>query len=133
MLSIHLLWGCDPSRQYETSWLLSLLSDFQISHFNLYSQSPYLYKFSANHPRLLVESGLHTITKNIHPELLQTITSNRINRLNHLFSQSTDITLFHLSDEEGNDGTSLYPEIPHSSVIYRNFPHLHLHYSSPAY
>ena len=36
-----------------------------------------------------------------------------------------------MSDEEGNDGTSLYPEIPHSSVIYRNFPHLHLHTHHP--
>ena len=37
MSSINFLWGCDPSVQFEVSWILSLLADKNIAHFDLYT------------------------------------------------------------------------------------------------
>ena len=123
MSSINFLWGCDPSFQFEVSWILSLLADKNIAHFDLYTNLQPLPSQSKGLPTVLCESGIHTIDKTISQNSVDNILFSRKRRLQYALNAFDKLLLFHLSDEEGNDGDQLYDSIPSDVQIFRNFYH----------
>ena len=118
----QLVWGCNPKRQLEQGWLKALLAP---SRQLLWPQNGGTRAFPALDratPTVLVESGVLRLERNPGPARLKRQAQQRQQRLAHLHA-SGPFTLIHLSDEEGLDGDGLYPMLPSSSVIWRNFPY----------
>ena len=103
-----IVWGCDPSLQYESAWIRSLTNASESHDIN-----PSLYD-----SLILVESGLLRLNKNIQPETLDYSDGVRKERLSYFVSSNfPKKTLIHLSDEEGLDGDSFYNQLsPH--ILY---------------
>ena len=109
-----IVWGCDPSLQYESAWIRSLTNASESHDIN-----PSLYD-----SLILVESGLLRLNKNIQPETLDYSDGVRKERLSYFVSSNfPKKTLIHLSDEEGLDGDSGYNQLSPHIRIFRNFNH----------
>ena len=62
--SVQLIWGCDPSRQLERQWLLSLLRPLSVVEVHAgESLDPVLLK--QNCARILVETGLMRLEREV--------------------------------------------------------------------
>ena len=121
LTGIDLIWGCDAERQLEVYWLLELLSPLQPhwikanTHLNPAQLTP-------GRPRVLIETGLLLLERQASHERQQILRQQRLQRLEALANQGR-FTLIHVSDEEGLDGDQLYPMLPESTTIWRNFPY----------
>ena len=118
----QLVWGCDPRRQLEHGWLMALLAPARQLCWPLSADESVLPPLDPAMPTVLVESGLLLLERNPDPLRIQQQAQERQQRLNHLLSNGP-FALIHLSDEEGLDGDVLYPLLPSSTVIWRNFPY----------
>lgn len=118
----QLVWGCDPSRQLERGWLESLLAPTRQLGMPLGTEDHALPCLDPALPTVLVESGLLLLERNPAPARLKQQARQRRQRLNHLRANGP-FGLIHLSDEEGLDADGLYPLLPSSTVIWRNFPY----------
>ena len=116
-----LVWGCNPSYQYETSWIKFLLSDLYLSEFDAHKNFDLISSLSNYDHIFLVESGINRLRKDITHRELALLDEQRQLRLN--LSKSFRLTLIHISDEEGKDGDSFYDSLPQSTHIFRNFYH----------
>ncbi len=113
-----LVWGCDPSRQFESAWLQALLGPVpMLEAWNSSLPIP-----ADAHPVVLVESGLLRLERSPAPSRLAELHNQRQARINQLAIQGS-FGLIHLSDEEGLDADSLYPILPPETVVWRNFAH----------
>lgn len=121
---LQLIWGCDPSRQFEVAWLYALLGSIPLQQWHASSLTPE--SIRSDQPRCLVESGLLRLERPPSPERLQAQLVARVERLK-LLASAGPFTLVHLSDEEGLDGDELYPLLPQETRIWRNFPHPRFH------
>jgi len=121
LTGIDLIWGCNAERQLEVDWLLELLSPLQPhwikanTHLNPAQLTP-------GRPRVLIETGLLLLERQASHERQQILRQQRLQRLEALANQGR-FTLIHVSDEEGLDGDQLYPMLPESTTIWRNFPY----------
>ncbi len=121
--AIQLFWGCDPSRQLESHWLRFLLADWVLEEHVVHGVLPLQWPARQEDSFcILVESGLLRLGRNPDPLLLEKQRHERARRINALASQGPFV-LIHLSDEEGFDGDELYPMLPQTTVVWRNFPH----------
>ena len=108
-MSNNLLWGCDASLQYESSWIRSIVPPSSLSPKD--SSAP-----------ILVESGLIRLNKNSSQRALKVHDQIRLDRISKYLSLNIDrYTIIHLSDEEGNDGDTFYHYLPPYVSIFRNF------------
>ena len=120
-MSSHLVWGCDPNFQYETSWIRFLLEGCYDSEFFIHDSFDRLHSIPFGDHIFLVESGLNRLRKNITIEELNSHDTRRAHRLDHLINYT--LSIIHLSDEEGHDGDSFYSQLSPETTIYRNFYH----------
>lgn len=104
-MAVQLIWGCNPARQFEQAWVQSLLKPSLLSRDGT----------------VLVESGLLRLERSPSPQRLHQQNQERQQRIAALLGQP--FTLIHLSDEEGLDADDLYPQLPATCQIWRNFPH----------
>ena len=117
----HLVWGCHPNLQYESNWIRFLLQPLYESELFIFHSSECLSSIPCSDHIYLIESGLTRLRKSITTHELKIHDSRRLERLNQL--KHYPLTLIHLSDEEGFDADSFYPDLsPHIS-IFRNFYH----------
>jgi hypothetical protein len=117
---LQLIWGCDPRRQLEVTWLHHLIGAYPFEEWCAGAlDSAHL---RCVQPRLLVESGLLRLEREPSPERLSSQRKGRAQRLK-LLAEHGPFTLVHLSDEEGLDGDELYPMLPIGTPIWRNFPY----------
>ncbi len=114
--SVQLIWGCDPERQFEQAWLLSLLQSLDVRQFKADAMAA----VSREMPRLLVETGLLRLERQVDPQRLARQRQQRQHRLEQI-AQSGPFVLVHFSDEEGLDGDVLYPQLPDGTAVWRNF------------
>ena len=115
----QLIWGCDPSRQFEVSWLLSLLQPLDLHQLDA-TAGLVPEQVDLHRPRVLVESGLLWLERSRDPDRLAQQQHLRQQRLAALASAGP-LLLLHLSDEEGLDGDQLYPLLPPGTSVWRNF------------
>ena len=121
-MKISLLWGCDPSLQFEKMWIYFLLSKFtDIKSYHWYSNNAYS-DLHPDHYPILVESGLKRLEKSPSTHALRELHDSRLNRFNAL-SIFPNYSLIHLSDEEGLDADSFYGCLDPNTHIFRNFHH----------
>ena len=120
--SCQLVWGCEPARQLEHGWLDALLKPSEQLRWPLSVGAGSLPSLDVNRPTVLVESGLLLLERDPAPSRLAEQAKQRRERVDFL-SASGPFSLIHLSDEEGLDGDELYPLLPSSTVIWRNFPY----------
>ena len=118
--TIELIWGCDPSRQFEMHWLLHLLHPSECEQINSFDRN--LTHLNSARPRILVESGLMLLEQSVSKERIAALQALRKRRL-QILSDSGPFLLIHFSDEEGLDGDQLYPMLPDGSCVWRNFPY----------
>ena len=97
--SLQLIWGCDPERQFERAWLASLLHPLELREV----RSDATGSVSREMPRMLVETGLLRLERQLDPQRLANQQRERQHRLQKI-SESGPFVLVHLSDEEGLDG-----------------------------
>ena len=62
---IQLVWGCDPERQFEQAWLLSLLHPLDVREVRSGATAAVIHEM----PRLLVETGLLRLERQLDPRL----------------------------------------------------------------
>ena len=118
----QLVWGCDPSRQLEQGWLQFLLAPERQLSWPQGLGTNDLPRLDPHRPTVLVESGLLLLERKPAPSRLQQQAQQRRHRFKQL-AASGPFALIHLSDEEGLDADGLYPLLPSSTVIWRNFPY----------
>ena len=123
MSSINFVWGCDPSVQFETSWILSLLDTGHITHFDFFTNPLSSDLPFGSSTTVLCESGIHTLTKNILPQTVDQILISRRQRIEYLTTRFDKFILFHISDEEGKDADFFYHLLPSNVTVFRNFYH----------
>ena len=114
--SVQLIWGCDPERQFEQAWLLNLLEPLDVRAF----RDDVTSAVSSETPRVLVETGLLRLERQLDPNRLALQQQQRQHRLEHM-ARHGSFVLVHLSDEEGLDGDLLYPQLPDGTTVWRNF------------
>lgn len=120
---LQVFWGCDPAHQFESGWLRYLLKDFLREEHWAEGCVPQLRPPQPLGQRcILVESGLLRLSRPVDPLRLEQQRLHRAARLDAL-ARNYPLLLIHLSDEEGLDGDELYPMLPETTVIWRNFPH----------
>ena len=118
---IDLIWGCNADRQLEVHWLAELLAPLKL-HWIDASTNLNPKHLTPGRPRVLIETGLLLLERHASHERQQALKKQRLQRLNILKNQG-QFTLIHISDEEGLDGDQLYPILPQSTTIWRNFPY----------
>ena len=105
-MTVQLIWGCNPAKQFEQAWVQSLLQ-------------PSLVRRDGT---VLVESGLLRLERSPSLQRIQQQYKLRQQRIAAL-EDRRPFTVVHLSDEEGLDGDDLYAQLPATCQIWRNFPH----------
>ncbi len=113
------LWGCQWRFQYERDWILDLVKPTWIKEVDWYENITQI-KVHKETKVYLIESGIHTLRKNLTEEERNMTQNMRIKRINAI-SNSQKISIIHLSDEEGMDGDWLYKHISPSIIVWRNF------------
>lgn len=109
-----IVWGCNPTFQYEAAWIRSLIDATELAESNL----------SSCDCLFLVESGLIRLNKSISSEALINHDNIRHHRLHDVLAlPCSNKIIIHLSDEEGFDGDSFYSLLPPDIKIFRNFNH----------
>ena len=116
---IDLIWGCNAERQLEVHWLVELLSPLQ-PHWIEATENLNPDQLTPGRPRVLIETGLLLLERHASHERQQILKQQRLQRL-HTLSSIGRFTLIHISDEEGLDGDQLYPMLPETTTIWRNF------------
>jgi hypothetical protein len=114
---VALIWGCDPQLQLEAAWIRSLLAGLEVQETVGIPAG-----FLAEGPIVLVESGLLRLERQLSQDRLSQLRYQRAQRLEALAGFG-GFVLIHLSDEEGLDGDELYPMLPKSTRVWRNFPY----------
>ena len=120
-MTCHLIWGCDPSLQFEQPWILYLLNSLSIKQSFWFSDNHARPTLLANQKVILVESGLLRLVRNIHPSALQLSDSARKSRISYLKDNLS--LVIHVSDEEGLDAETWYNQLPNGLKLFRNFYH----------
>jgi hypothetical protein len=119
---VQLLWGCDPSRQFEAAWLRHLIGADLSTAWPWWRPSDALPAAQAGAVPVLVESGLLRLERAPAPERVAQLGRERQARLQAL-RQRGPFAVMHLSDEEGLDADSWYGALPPDTPIWRNFAH----------
>ena len=120
-MASHLVWGCDPKFQYETSWIRYLLEGSYDSEYYIHNSINCLPFIPFSDHVFLVESGLNRLRKNITIDELTSHDTSRAHRLDHFSDYK--LSIIHLSDEEAYDGDSFYSQLSPETTIYRNLHH----------
>ena len=116
---VILLWGCNWRSQYERDWLLDLLRPSLIDEYDWYETQSTI-KLHKGTKVFLIESAIHLLSQKKNPKEIKMLIKKRSQRIKAL-SSIKDLTIIHLSDEEGLDGSFLYKEVNPSIKIIRNF------------
>ena len=121
----HILWGSDPSIQFECNWLQDYLLDFADVVTIWSSNSSIKHILDQGHYPILIESGIKRLENNPSIDTLSELHQARIFRLECL-NKFPSYSIIHLSDEEGYDADSWYSLVPPNITIFRNFHHSRL-------
>lgn len=115
-----LLWLCNPFHQLERCWLNHLLNYPSEIHIDR-PEELHLSSLTAQYKKVfVVVSALHTLRGTPTSIDLCDHAVRQSHILNQLLNDA-DMTLLHLSDEEGMDGEHLYQLLPSDLPIWRNF------------
>ena len=120
---VIILWGCNPSLQYERDWFLSLLRPSWIKEVNWFDQDESVaFKMSRNSLVILVESARDLLNNKMAQKELDLFYECRKQRIDGL-KKISNFIIWHISDESGQDGDDFYPNISKTIPILREFPY----------
>jgi hypothetical protein len=121
-MPVQLLWGCDPSRQFELAWLRQLLAPRLVAESALWRLEDPMPSLIPGSIPLLVESGLMRLERDPAPQRLALLDQQRRARVVALQRQGR-FAVVHLSDEQGIDADGWYQLLPPTTPVWRNFSH----------
>ena len=130
-MNILLVFGCNPVRQFEISWIINLLGDSKVTCHEWWDASHKPPLIPNETLVVLLESGLIRLERAPLKSRLFRHEQLRKDRINYLRLNSPSFDVIHISDEESFDANSFYSYLPQDSNIWRNFNYSELHSIHP--